>query len=105
MRWAGWSVRWSSAKSSWCPSSRLRSSLGGEVRLEAAARDGRLRAVVADGAERAEDDLRLGFASGLERRVSAITTQMVRGISGTRRPPALLDVIAGIAPRPVLLIA
>jgi len=56
-------------------------SLGGEVLLEAAARDDRLQAVVSDGAARPED-------AGMELTTKIVRT-MVRGISGMRPAPAL----------------
>jgi pimeloyl-ACP methyl ester carboxylesterase len=80
-------------------------SLGAEVLLEAAARDARLRAVVADGAERASDDRRLYPESGLAGAVGAVTRFAVRAVTGTREPPPLLGLLPRLAPRPVLLIA
>jgi uncharacterized protein len=69
-------------------------SLGGEVLLEAAAHDARLRAVISDGATRPED-------AGMEL-TTRIVRGMVRGISGTRPAPPL----DGAMPHsPVLLIA
>jgi hypothetical protein len=80
-------------------------SLGGEVLLEAAARDPRLAAVVSDGAQRASDDRELGIGDGLERTVTAISLGMVRGISGMREAPPLTGLVDRIGPRPVLLVA
>jgi pimeloyl-ACP methyl ester carboxylesterase len=69
-------------------------SLGGEVLLEAATRDGRLRAVISDGAARPED-------AGMEV-TTRVVRAMVRGISGMRPAPPL----DGAMPhRPLLLIA
>jgi pimeloyl-ACP methyl ester carboxylesterase len=56
-------------------------SLGGEVLLEAAARDARLRAVISDGAARPED-------AGMEL-TTKITRTLVRAVSGMRPAPAL----------------
>jgi uncharacterized protein len=80
-------------------------SLGAEVLLEAAARDRRLAAVIADGAERASDDRVLGIDSGLARVVSAAAEQAVRGVSGLHEAPPLVHLLPRVGPRPVLLIA
>ena len=80
-------------------------SLGGEVLLEAASHDARLRAVISDGAERASDDRELGIGSGLARAVGAVTQQVTRGVSGMREPSPLVDAVGRIAPRPVMLVA
>jgi dienelactone hydrolase len=81
-------------------------SLGAELLLQAASSDLRLRAVVADGAERDSDDLELGYAGGAGVKAQhLLTLQLVRAVSGTRPPAPLVDSIASIAPRPVLLIA
>ena len=74
-------------------------SLGGEVLLEAAARDPRLRAVVTDGAERASDDRRLYPESGLSAAVGAASRFAVRAVSGTREPPPLLGLLPRVARR------
>ena len=75
-------------------------SLGGEVLLEGAAYEDRLRALVSDGAARPQDaetveatppPMKVGLA-------------MIRGISGMRRAPSLIDLVPEIAPRPLLLI-
>jgi uncharacterized protein len=80
-------------------------SLGGEVLLEATARDPRLRAVVADGAARPSDSSDAGHVSGGEKAVGWLTMQIVRGVSGTRSAPSLFGLMPRIAPRPVLLVA
>jgi pimeloyl-ACP methyl ester carboxylesterase len=80
-------------------------SLGGEVLLEAAARDARLRTVVSDGAARPQDARRATDPSALERAVEWVGLQAARAISGTRPAPSLLGLMPRIAPRPVLLIA
>jgi hypothetical protein len=75
-------------------------SLGGEVLLEGAAYDDRLRAVVSDGAARPEDAGRVeDMSPGIR-----IAMAMARGMSGMRAAPSLVDVVGEIAPRPVLLI-
>jgi uncharacterized protein len=80
-------------------------SLGAEVLLEAAARDPRLRAVVADGPARPMDAEEAGDPAPPERAVGALSMQAVRGISGMREAPSLIGLMPRIAPRPVLLIA
>jgi uncharacterized protein len=79
------------------------SSLGAEVLLEAAARDSRLRAVVADGPTRPMDGQR--DTDLPERAFGAVWLQAVRGVSGMREAPSLIGLMPRIAPRPVLLIA
>jgi uncharacterized protein len=81
------------------------SSLGAEVLLEAAAREPRLRAVVADGPTRPMDARRVSDPALPERALTALGMQAVRGISGMREAPSLIGIMPGIAPRPVLLIA
>ena len=81
------------------------SSLGGEVLLEATAREPRLRAVVSDGAKRPEDDHSTGDRPLHERLQSALMLHASRAIAGTRAAPSLDGVMPRIAPRPVLLIA
>ena len=80
-------------------------SLGAEVLLEAAAREPRLRAVVADGPTRPMDGRRVSDPGLAERAFGAVWSQAVRGISGMREAPSLLPIVPRIAPRPVLLIA
>jgi fermentation-respiration switch protein FrsA (DUF1100 family) len=80
-------------------------SLGGEVALEAAARDPRIRAVVADGAARPHDSIEAGDVSAGEKAFGWLTLQVVRGVSGTRSAPSLFGLVPRIAPRPVLLVA
>ena len=81
------------------------SSLGGEVLLEAAAREPRLRAVVSDGSARPRDAQRAGDPGLPERMVAEVGLQLLRGLSGMRESPSLVGVMPRIAPRPVLLIA
>ena len=81
-------------------------SLGAEVLIEAAARDDRLSALVADGATRpqdAQDVLDPDAAQRGARRGSR--SQGVRGVSGMRTSTSLNPLIERIAPRPVLLVA
>ena len=84
-------------------------SLGGEVLLEAAARDTRLAALVSDGAARATvgSDLNSpgGVGGAVQEASMQIGLQLIRAVSGTRPAPALEDVIPEIAPRPLLLVA
>jgi uncharacterized protein len=80
-------------------------SLGGEVLLEAAARDSRLRAVVSDGAARPQDVADVKDPPLAERAATWLTLEAVRGVSGTRLAPSLEGLMPRIAPRPVLLIA
>jgi pimeloyl-ACP methyl ester carboxylesterase len=80
-------------------------SLGAEVLLETAAREPRLRAVVADGSARPEDSLEAADASATERTVAWLGLHIGRGISGMRPAPSLYGIMPRIAPRPVLLIA
>jgi uncharacterized protein len=80
-------------------------SLGAEVLLEAAAREPRLRAVVADGATRPMDGRRVREPALPERALAAVWLHGVRGVSGMREAPSLIGLMPRIAPRPVLLIA
>jgi pimeloyl-ACP methyl ester carboxylesterase len=80
-------------------------SLGGEVLLEAAARDPRLRAVVSDGAARPQDAADTKDVAAPEAFPRWASLQAVRGISGTRLAPSLNSLMPRIAPRPVLLVA
>ena len=81
------------------------SSLGGEVLLEATARDPRLRAVVSDGGARPEDQADAKDRGPLERVVVGLMLGATRAISGERPAPSLTGLVPRIAPRPVLLIA
>jgi predicted esterase len=81
------------------------SSLGAEVLLQAAAREPRLRAVVADGSARPRDAQRAGDPGLPERVVTELALQAARAVSGMREPPSLVGIMPRIAPRPVLLIA
>jgi uncharacterized protein len=80
-------------------------SLGAEVLLEAAAREPRLRAVVADGPTRPMDGHRVSDPALPERVFGAVWLQAVRGVAGMREAPSLIGLMPRIGPRPVLLIA
>jgi uncharacterized protein len=75
------------------------------VLLEAAARDPRLRTVVADGPTRPMDGERYGDQSGPMRVMGWLQLEAVRGISGMRPAPSIVGLMPSIAPRPVLLVA
>ena len=81
-------------------------SVGGEVMLEAAARNPALLAVVADGAgERSVRESRLrGRAGWPSLPTYLVQTAAVAVLSGDRPPPSLVDLVPRIAPRPLLLI-
>jgi pimeloyl-ACP methyl ester carboxylesterase len=80
-------------------------SLGGEVLLEAAARDHRLAAVVSDGATRPQDADEAKPPGALTRTMTWLQLHSVRAVSGMRTSRSLFEYIPDIAPRPVLLIA
>ena len=80
-------------------------SMGGEVLLETAARDPRLRAVVSDGSARPEDADKALPPHGMERVVRGVMAPASRALAGTRAAPSLTPLISRIAPRPVLLVA
>jgi uncharacterized protein len=80
-------------------------SLGGEVLLEAAARDRRLAAVVSDGATRPMDANEVEHPGALQRAAGWLAMQSVRGISGMKPSQSLVGIVPRIAPRPALLIA
>jgi uncharacterized protein len=80
-------------------------SLGGEVLLEAAASDPRIRAVVSDGAARPEDAAEVSDPRPVEDTIGWAILHAVRGVAGTDPAPSLFGLVPRIAPRPVLLIA
>jgi len=80
-------------------------SLGAEVVIEAASREPRLKAVVADGATRPQDAQDAHDASPLERARLWLMLKGIRGVSGMRTSTSLNPMIERIAPRPVLLVA
>ena len=77
------------------------SSLGGEVLLEAAARDQRIEAVISDGSARPEDQMEVNGGSPLAK----LPVAVARVIGGEQAAPSLIDLMPRIAPRRVLLIA
>jgi pimeloyl-ACP methyl ester carboxylesterase len=81
------------------------SSLGGEVLLEAAARDERIEAVISDGAARPEDKMEIKDAGAVERAIGSLIIHTPRIMGGERAAPSLIDLMPRIAPRPVLLIS
>ena len=76
------------------------SSLGGEVLLEAAAREPRIKAVVSDGAARPQDQAEVNG----ETLPGWLMQHAPRVIAGERPAPSLIDLMPRIT-RPVLLIA
>jgi uncharacterized protein len=81
------------------------SSLGGEVLLEAAARDERIEAVISDGAARPEDKMEIKDPGAVARAMASLIVHAPRIIGGERAAPSLTDLMPRIAPRPVLLIS
>jgi fermentation-respiration switch protein FrsA (DUF1100 family) len=81
-------------------------SVGGEQLLEAAAANTGLRAVVSEGAgERSvRETLVYGPRGWLSLPTAAVQTAALAVLSDTAPPPALTDVVARIAPRPLFLI-
>ena len=84
-------------------------SVGGEMLLEAAASDRRLKAVVSDGAGsrsiREEADMPGMRTLSPTYALQAVLTAGVSLFSGHRPPPNIKDVVGRIAPRAVMLIA
>jgi hypothetical protein len=84
-------------------------SVGGELLLQTAARDRRLRAVVSEGAGRQSlaDQLEIPDVPKAIRWLSPMTIETAAGVVlANRMPPdGLVDVVPRIAPRPVLLIS
>jgi uncharacterized protein len=76
------------------------SSLGGEVLLEAAARDDRIEAVISDGGARPEDQAEVNGANPL----AQLALKVPRIIAGSEPAPSLIDLMPRIE-SPVLLIA
>jgi|1186.fasta_scaffold56476_2 hypothetical protein len=83
-------------------------SVGGELMLEAAAKDERLQAVVADGAGsrsvREEAEMPGRRTLSLENEIQVVLTAGVSLFSGHAPPPNIRDVVGRIAPRHVFLI-
>lgn len=84
----------------------LGSSVGGEVLIDAAADDDRLRAVVSEGAgERSvRETLAHGPAAALALPAAVMQTAAVAVLSGDAPPPSLKSEVARISPRAVFLI-
>ena len=82
-------------------------SVGGEMMLQAAAGNPRLRAVVSEGAgSRSIREELLYGARGLPALpTQAVQTAALAALSGTAPPPSLRDLVRRIAPRPVFLIS
>lgn len=86
-------------------------SMGGEEALGAAAADGRIRAVVAEGAghRQAADKAwlsdQLGARGWFQEQVERLTYALTDLLTDADPPIALRDAVAATAPRPVLLIA
>lgn len=85
-------------------------SMGGEEAIGAAARDSRIRAVVAEGAtnrttaDRAWLSDRYGWRGTLQEGVEWLTYQATDVLTRAGEPISLRDAVAAAAPRPVLLI-
>jgi uncharacterized protein len=81
-------------------------SVGGEMMLEAAAANRRLRAVVSEGAgyRSVHEVLLYGARGWISVPSTAVQTAALSILSGTPPPPSLRDVVARIAPRPVFFI-
>ena len=82
-------------------------SVGGEVMLQAAAANPRLRAVVSEGAgsRSVREDLMRGPRGWLAIPTAALQSTAVAVLSGTEPPPSLEELMPRIAPRPVFLIS
>ena len=81
-------------------------SVGGEMMLQAAASNPRLRGVVSEGAgsRSVREDVLRGPRGWLALPEAALQTAAVAVMSGTAPPPALNDLVRRIAPRPTFLI-
>jgi fermentation-respiration switch protein FrsA (DUF1100 family) len=81
-------------------------SVGGEVMLEAAATNPRLRAVVSEGAgvRSVREHLLRGPRGWLSLPEAAVQTAAVTAMTGSGPPRSLSDLIPRIAPRPLLLV-
>ena len=84
-------------------------SVGGELLMQTAARDERLRAVVSEGAgtQSLNDQLQIPDVPKAMRWLSPMTMETVAGLvlANHRPPDGLVDAVPRIAPRPVLLIS
>jgi pimeloyl-ACP methyl ester carboxylesterase len=81
------------------------SSMGGEVLLETAGREPRLRAVVSDGAARPGDVTAFEDFGLVGDAAVGLGRQALRAVSGTTEAPDLSPLLPRIGARPVLLIA
>ncbi len=81
-------------------------SVGGETMLQAAASNTGLRAVVSEGAgvRSVREDLLRGPRGWLALPESAVQSAALTIMSGASSPPALDDLVAQVAPRPIFLI-
>ena len=81
-------------------------SVGGEMMLQTAASNPGLRAVVSEGAgvRSVREDLLRGPRGWFALPAAAVQAGALTVMSGTRPPPALDDLVAQIAPRPLFLI-
>jgi hypothetical protein len=83
-------------------------SIGGEILLEAAAQDEGIRAVVSEGAGSRVGEVDPDGVSGFERAllapVLAVMTASMTAFQNHGAPPAIVDRIGLIAPRPVFLV-
>jgi fermentation-respiration switch protein FrsA (DUF1100 family) len=81
-------------------------SVGGETMLQSAASNTALRAVVSEGAgvRSVREDLLRGPRGWFALPEAAVQTAALAVLAGTPPPPALDDVVARIAPRPIFLI-
>jgi pimeloyl-ACP methyl ester carboxylesterase len=85
-------------------------SMGGEQAIGAAARDGRIRAVVAEGAtNRTAADKRYlvaayGWRGALQQRIDQITYGITDLLTAAEPPISLRDAAIAAAPRPILLV-
>jgi hypothetical protein len=86
-------------------------SMGGEEAIGAAAADGRIAAVVAEGATgRVSDDHDwlsdvYGWRGAVQEGVQWLTSAVTELLTSADRPPSLRSSIAAASPRPVLLVA
>jgi dienelactone hydrolase len=81
-------------------------SVGGEMMLQAAASNTRLRAVVSEGAgfRSVREDAQRGPRGWFILPEAAVQTAAIAAMSGTTPPPPLKDLVPKIAPRPVFFI-
>lgn len=83
-------------------------SIGGQVAIRAAAQTDTIKAVIADGASTSnfrDEPPRVSVKEWIDYPGNWLYYIMLSWFSGVPTPPAVLDVIATISPRPLLLIA